>query len=259
MLAIERHRRIVSIVDREGSARATELAKSFGVTQETIRLDLEKLESEGLLVRKHGGAVSVRSMQAEIPFAQRQIELLDEKAAIARKALELVQENDTILLDASSTAWQLGRMLPDFPITVVTNAVKIAVELAPRRNTHVILIGGAMAAPSLSLVGPLAERCLRDYHLDKLFLSCAGVDVERGASDGHEWQATLKRTMMECAEVKCLMVDHAKFNVRALSLFAPLDAFDVIITDSGANKATLAKMREIGLPIQVAAAGLAGE
>lgn len=232
ILAVERHRQIVGIVDRDGSARATDLAKAFNVTQETIRLDLEKLEEEGLLLRKHGGAVTIQSLHPETPFSQRQVALVEEKAAIAREALREIKEGDTILLDASSTAWQLSRLISDMPLTVVTHAVKVAVELSSKSNVRVLGLGGTLSSASLSFVGPITERWMKEFHVDKAFMSCTGMDLQRGASDAHEWQAALKACMMQGSDFRCLMIDHSKFHVKALSVFAQIPDFDLIITDN---------------------------
>lgn len=223
----------MALIDEKGSVRVTELAKLFEVTEATIRTDLEKLESEGMLVRKHGGAITARLMHRETPFAGRKVEWVEEKTAIARKALELVKEQDIIFLDSSTTAWQLAQALPDMRLTVVTHAVQILLELATRRDIHVICTGGTLSPPSLSLVGPLAERNIKDYHVDKLFLSCTGATLEHGATVYHEWQATLNRAVIANAGFKCLLADHHKFAIQSLSVFAQLREFDLIITDKG--------------------------
>lgn len=252
LLPADRHRRIVSMVNRQGSVRAVDLAKLFGVTQETIRLDLEKLESEGLLLRRHGGAVTLHSPHAETPFNERRVALAEEKIAIAREALQHISEGDTVLLDASSTAWQLARLLPDMPLTVLTPAIKVVMELANRRNVHVISIGGTLLGPSLSFVGPLAERSVREYHVDKLFLSCAGIDFAYGLTDSHEWQAMLKHRMIEHSDRRILLIDHSKFGVRALATFARVNEFDVVITDGRLESDMVKKLRASGPSVVIA-------
>lgn len=252
LLPADRHRRIVSLVNREGSVRAVDLARLFSVTQETIRLDLEKLEAEGLLLRRHGGAVTLHSPHVETPFSERRVALAEEKTAIAREALHEIVEGDTILLDASSTAWQVARLLPDMPLTVLTPAIKVVMELANRRNVHIISIGGTLLAPSLSFVGPLAERSIREYHVDKLFLSCSGLDFTYGLTEAHEWQAMLKQRMIEHSDRRILLVDHSKFGVRALANFARLDQFDKVITDDRIDPAMLKRLRAAGPAVALA-------
>lgn len=252
LLPADRHRRIVTMVNRQGSVRAVDLSKLFSVTQETIRLDLEKLETEGLLLRRHGGAVTLHSPHAETPFNERRVALAEEKCAIARAALQDIVEGDTILLDASSTAWQLSRLLPDMPLTVLTPAIKVVMELANRRNIHIISIGGTLLAPSLSFVGPLAERSVREYHVDKLFLSCAGVDFTYGLTDAHEWQATLKRRMIEHSDRRILLVDHSKLGTRALATFGKLTDVDSVITDNRCDPDLLKRLQSAGPAVTIA-------
>lgn len=233
MLTAERHRKILGIIEREGSAKVAELARAFGVTQETIRRDLERLETEGKLLRRRGGAITLSSMRHEVSFAERQIINAPQKAAIAAEAIKRVQPEDTILLDDSTTAWQMARLLPDFHLTVITNALKVAAELAQRPHVTCICLGGTLAPELLSFVGPVSERTLRDYHADKAFLSCKGFDLERGCTDPNDWLAMLKRSMLSVSDRHFLLADHSKFGVRSLTVFASLGDFDELITDDG--------------------------
>ncbi|MCL6443503.1 MAG: DeoR/GlpR family DNA-binding transcription regulator, partial [Alicyclobacillus sp.] len=180
MLVADRHRKIVELVRQEGSIRVAELSRLFQVTEETIRRDLDRLESEGKVIRTHGGAVATEERPLEVPIEQREISRIEQKRAIAAKAVQFVEEGDTISLDASTTAWQMARVLPDIPLTVVTNSVKVAMELANKRYVQVISVGGVLVARSLSFVGPLAERSLDGYHVRKAFFSCSGVHLTYG-------------------------------------------------------------------------------
>lgn len=252
MLVAERHREIVSIVDKENSVRVTELAKRFGVTEETIRRDLEKLEAQGKLLRSHGGAVSVRHIEVETPFSERKIAQAEEKAAIAREAVKRIHEGDVILLDASTTAWQIAQLLPDMSLTVLTNAIKVAVELSNHMHVRVISTGGTLSSRSLSYVGPLAERSLEMYHANKVFFSCKGVDLTAGISDSNEWQALLKKRMLDIAQERYLLVDHTKFGVKALTVFGQLSQVNEVITDSKTSEETVNKLKDLGLSVTLA-------
>ncbi|PTM53289.1 DeoR/GlpR family DNA-binding transcription regulator [Desmospora activa] len=251
MLVAERRHEIVASVDREGSIRVTELAKRFGVTEETIRRDLERLESQGKLLRSHGGAVTLKKNgERETSFQEREITYVTEKTAIAREAVKRVEEGDTILLDASTTAWQMARLLSDIPLTVLTNSIKVAVELADRMHIQVISTGGALSPRSLSYIGPLAERSLEGYHVNKLFFSCGGADLRSGLSDSNEWQAQLKRRMIAIADHSTLLIDHSKFDRRTFAVFADWKEIDAIITDTQSSPQVLQRLSERGLPVQ---------
>ncbi|MFF2446629.1 DeoR/GlpR family DNA-binding transcription regulator [Neobacillus sp. NPDC058068] len=251
MLVAERQRKIVELVNDRLSIRVSELSKIFSVTEETIRRDLEKLEKENLLMRSHGGAVSVEKDQSEPSYLEREITNVGEKKAIAVEAVQLIEPGDQIILDASSTAWYVAKELPDIPLTVVTNSIKVAIELSKKEQIKVISTGGQLLSSSLSYVGPLAERSLSFYHVNKAFLSCKGVHLENGLSDSNELQALLKGKMMETADKTILMVDSSKFGTRAFSQIASLSNVDSIITDSKIAKNTKKQLEENKIKLKI--------
>ncbi|WP_248926224.1 DeoR/GlpR family DNA-binding transcription regulator [Paenibacillus hamazuiensis] len=251
MLVAERRREIMNVLDHGGSVRVVELARLFQVTEETIRRDLEKLEAEGKLVRSHGGAISIKNAERETPFSEREISHMQEKMAIAKEAVRAVEEGDTILLDASTTAWQMARLLPDMRLTVLTNAIKVAVELADRTRIRVISTGGTLSPASLSYIGPSAERMLKEYHVNKLFFSCKGIDLERGLSDSSESNAMIKRRMMCIADRTYLLADHSKFGIKALAMLAPLKEVDEIIADRKLDPSMLQRLTGLNLPVKL--------
>lgn len=244
MLVAERQKKIVELVNERVSIRVTELSKIFSVTEETIRRDLEKLEKENLLMRSHGGAVSIEKDQSETSYLEREITNATEKKAIAAAAVRSIEPGDQIVLDASTTAWYVAKELPDMPLTVLTNSIKVAIELSKKEQIKVISTGGILLAQSLSYVGPLAERSLNMYHVNKVFLSCKGVHLDKGLSDFNESQALLKKQMMDIADETILMVVSSKFGTRAFSQIAPLSNIDCIITDSNIDEETRIELEE---------------
>jgi DeoR family L-fucose operon activator len=244
MLVHERYDKIVQLVNERGSIRVTELSDLCQVTEETIRRDLDRLEQAGRLRRSHGGAVSVKDQQPEIPYFEREITHAEEKKRIAEAAITLIQPNDRILLDASSTAWYMAANMPDIPLTVLTNSIKVAMELSSKEKIEVISTGGILASRSLSYVGPLAERSLDAYHVDKAFLSCKGVHLERGVSESNELQARIKHKMVGMADQVILVADSSKFGVQAFTHVADLNEVDTIITDERLPAAILSQLQE---------------
>ncbi|HWJ76966.1 MAG TPA: DeoR/GlpR family DNA-binding transcription regulator [Niallia sp.] len=232
MLVVERRRKIVELVNQRLSIRVTELSEIFSVTEETIRRDLEKLEKDGLLSRSHGGAVSVEKEPSEVPFMEREVTNAKEKKAIAMEAVKLIEPGEQIVMDGSTTAWFMASELPDMPLTVITNSIKVALELSKKEHIKVISTGGMLLSKSLSYVGPLAERSLESYHVSKLFLSCKGIHISSGLSDANEWQALLKKQMMNITSETILLVDSSKFGVKTFTHIAGMDKIDRIITDS---------------------------
>ena len=251
MLAAERYEKILQIVNDRGSVRVSELSELCGVTEETIRRDLDRLEQSGRLRRSHGGAVSVKDIRAEIPYAEREITRADEKKRIAQAALSDVGAYDRILLDASSTAWYLASILPDMPLTVLTNSIKIAVALSGKEKIEVISTGGMLAPRSLSYVGPLAERTLDGYHVGKAFLSCKGVHLQRGLSESNELQGRVKQKMIEIADRVVLLADSSKFGAQAFARVAGLDEVDAIVTDRGLSAETEEGLKELGIDTRI--------
>ncbi|MBT3192588.1 MAG: DeoR/GlpR transcriptional regulator [Verrucomicrobia bacterium] len=251
MLAIERHREILAVLSKEGSVRVTELSERFAVTEETIRRDLGKLEAQGRIVRSHGGALMSEPEETLRPFAWREVANEPEKAAIVRAAVQRIEEGDSILLDASTTAWHMAKRLNDIPMAVITNSLQIPIALSNRGEIDVHVLGGRLGKKSLSFIGPTAEAQLQQYHVDRLFLSCKGADLDRGISDVTEAQAHLRRIMLDCADKKYLLVDHSKFGQRSLAQICKLTAFDEIITDSGTDSAIIDRLCEMGIKTTV--------
>ncbi|MBD8136854.1 DeoR family transcriptional regulator [Bacillus sp. AFS026049] len=238
MLVAQRHQKIVELVNERSSIRVTELSEIFSVTEETIRRDLEKLEKETKLKRSHGGAVSLQEDDSEIHFSERVITNVNEKKVIAFEAAKRIVEGDRIILDASTTAWYMSKALPNIPLTVITNSTKVVMELSKKEKIEVISTGGRLLSKSLSFVGPIAEKSLTMYHVNKTFLSCKGIHLEEGLSDSNEGQALLKKKMIERSDAVILMVDSSKFGKKAFSLIVPPSEVDEVITDREIDEAS---------------------
>ncbi|KGR75710.1 DeoR/GlpR family DNA-binding transcription regulator [Ureibacillus sinduriensis] len=249
MLVAERHEKITALVNEKGSIRVSELSQIFKVTEETIRRDLEKLENDGKLQRSHGGAVSIKDHDLEAPYFEREIRNVKEKMAVAEEAIKYVAANDRIILDASTTAWYMAKRLPDIPLTVLTNSMKVAMELVNREKISVITVGGSLLQKSLSFVGPQTNNALEYYHVNKAFISCQGIHAQRGISDSNEMQALVKKKMIEISDQVYLLADYTKFGVQAFSRISNMDAIHFVITDSKTNQDQIQELMD--LPIKV--------
>lgn len=250
MLVAERQQKIEEIVNQRKSIRVSELSRMFSVTEETIRRDLEKLERDKKLARSHGGAVSLHPNESlEVPYSEREIMNVEEKQQIAFESIKYVQEGDKIILDASTTAWYMAKTMPDIPLIVMTNSIKVAMELSGKKQINVISTGGTLISKSLSHVGPLAEESFDSYHFDKAFISCKGLHLERGLSESDEQQARVKKRMLGSADTIYVMVDHSKFGALAFSKIGNLDAVNRIVTDDKTDKLTLQRLRDKGLDV----------
>lgn len=251
MMVAERRQQIVEIVNKKNSVRVTELSRLFSVTEETIRRDLEKLENEGRISRSHGGAVKAPPHKDfnEIPYFEREIINVNEKKEIAEEAIKQVDPGDKIILDASSTAWYMAKSLGDIPITVLTNSIKVAIELSNKKQITVISTGGQLLQKSLSYVGPLAESSLKSYHVEKAFISCKGYDLKYGLSESNELQSIIKNKMMSIADIVYVMVDHNKFGIRAFSQINNKEDINCVITDRGTEEKIVEALRENNIKV----------
>jgi DeoR/GlpR family transcriptional regulator of sugar metabolism len=231
MLVAERVQHILRLVNERGSMRVTELSQLCRVTEETIRRDLDRLESEGRLLRSYGGAIRLQQQTSETSYQLRETIHVKEKQRISVEAVKYVEPNDRIVLDASSTTWHMAAQLPDIPLTVITNSLKVALVLSEKKNVSVISTGGILVPNSLSFVGPLTEQALDEYHVNKAFVSCKGVHMERGVSESNEMQARVKRKMVGMAEQVFVLADYSKFDMQAFTMIGAWNQIHHLITD----------------------------
>lgn len=237
-----RREQILCWLQQNGQVQVRDLVEQFGVSEMTIRRDLEHLAGEGRLVRTYGGARPAGPTIREQPYATKATEHTDEKERIARRAAALVSDGDVILLDAGSTTATLARSLGERKdLTVVTADLKIALELCDFPQVRVIVTGGTAQPEGYNLYGPIAEQMLRSLTVDIAFVGASAVDVEQGLTTPTLEKVPLKQAIIRAARRTVLLADAAKFGLRANFQIAPLHAFSHIITDT-AMPAELARV-----------------
>lgn len=252
MLAAERHSRILEQVKKEKTVTVAELSSRLDVSEVTIRKDLIKLETDGLLSRIHGGASIANFLPTERSFTEKQAERQEEKARIARQALTHVQPGDTLILGAGTTTMELAKLLRQVAeLTIVTNAVNVAMELNSHGVHHVILIGGEMRSKSYALVGAVAEDSLKKLSVYKCFIGTDGIHLRDGFSTLSLAEGNVNRVMMERARKVYMLADHTKFGETHFSRFADLSDVDRIITDR-LDGDTLASFLDQGVQVELA-------
>jgi DeoR/GlpR family transcriptional regulator of sugar metabolism len=237
MLAKDRQREIALLVMRSGSVRVDLLSERFVVSHETIRRDLAQLEKMGRLKRSHGGAVRLDNSDYSLTFGEREIQNIKEKQAIAQVAVQCIKQGDAIILDASTTAWQMAKLLPDMPLTVLTTSVKVIATLSHCKNIRIIGTGGEFSHTYMAFFGNVAEDTIRSYHVDKAFISCGGCDLNYGISETSESRASLKKRMLASADESYLLVDSSKIGEKKLVHISKLENFKYLITDKVSTKA----------------------
>jgi len=248
----ERRRKILEILERDGRVLVRELAGRFRTSHVTIRNDLEVLHGRGQLHRTHGGALPLDAGALIDPSLREKEKLHDEeKQRIGKAAAGLIKEGQSVVLDSGTTATAAARALREYrQLTVITNAVNIAAELAGT-SIEVILTGGILRAKSFSLVGPLAEDTLRRLSADILLLAVDGFDVHFGLTTPNLLEARVNRVMMEIARRTIVICDSSKFGRRSLSIVAPPSAVHQVITDGGLAKSDLRTLRQAGIEVTI--------
>ena len=232
MLAVERKNRILSILQEEKKVVVGELATLFDVSEETIRRDLEKLESEGLVVKAYGGAVLNENLQSDMPLAVRKRTNVIGKQKIAELVASRITDNMSVMLDCSSTALFIARRIKDRKnLTIITNSLEILIELKDATNLKIFSSGGLLGEDSFALVGNQADRMISGFHVNASIISCKGFDIDKGFTDSHDMHASTKRVMLENCDTRVLAVDSSKFNHIAFNVVGTLSDIDVIVTD----------------------------
>lgn len=247
MLAAMRQARILEEVKRAGGVRVSELAQLLGVSDMTVRRDLETLAKQGLIAKVHGGATTVELGSTDEPgFEAKSVREPLEKEAIAARAAALIQPGTAVALTAGTTTWTLARHLREIPhLTVVTNSVNIAEVLYKhdRADLTVVLTGG-VRTPSDALVGGVAVSTIRSLHFDVVVMGVHGIDARAGLTTPNLTEAETNRAFAEAARRLVVVADHTKWGVIGLSQIAPIDAVDTFITDdliSSEGRAVLAE------------------
>lgn len=234
MLATQRREKIFELIQEDGSAKVIDLARIFKVTEVTIRQDLEKLEKDGLIIKEHGGAFLKDIIDQVQSFSLGHKENIDKKELIAKKCVEFIQNGDTIILDSGSTTTEIAKKIKGFKsLTVITNALNIALILGAEPGIELIVTGGEFKPPTLSLTGQKAADSFKGLNVHKLFLATAGVTLKAGLTYPSISDLIVKKAMIEAAETTYLVADSTKFGKSALASLGALSLIDFIITDSG--------------------------
>ena len=238
MLAVERAGYIMDTLAGRKIVLVTELSRELKVSEETIRKDLEKLEKQGKLRRVHGGAYLDEGYSNETPFLVRSKIYQDVKEKLAHQCMDFIDEKETIFLDCSTTIFYLAKELINYEkkLTVVTNSLMVSSQLALNPNIRLILLGGELNRDAGAFDGYTVFEALERYHIDKAFLSAAGLDHRVGMTDYTQEQADLRRKVLQEAE-KCIFVsDSTKLERRTTYIVGGLNKIDYLIIDHPVSK-----------------------
>lgn len=249
----KRRQSLLDLLRKQPCFRVVEMADVLDVSQSTIRNDLNALEQEGKLKRVHGGAIlSDQNPLANNSFKRRYQQNLHAKLIIAQHAAQLISDGDSILLDASSTAFCLASALSDRrQLRVVTNGFEVARELAKNTSNSVILIGGYVNYNASSVTGLLSEQIIEDLHMQKAFLSCSGFSLERGMTEVHIEEGQLKRKIIGSSQELFALIDSSKFGKEDLTPFARPENINRIFTDDGLSMTWRENLAQSGIEVTI--------
>jgi len=234
LFATERRQLILDILRDKKRVTVKDLANDVNVSEATLRTDLNILEDEGLLTRTHGGAIlNEEQLPPKKSFSEREKKNRKSKITIAKRAINLVDHKDCILLDASTTTLELARLLAESnkQITVVTNGLSQAIELKENPAINVILIGGIIRMGSMGIEGLLGSSILNQINIDKMFTSASGFTIEEGLTDFNVYEVELKRKMVEKSNKIIALLDNTKIGTSSIASFATTEEIDTLVVD----------------------------
>lgn len=253
MTAFERRQRLLTLLRNQPGVRVPEIARLLQVSEGTVRNDLRALASERQVTRVRGGAVALEDVQSRSPaFAARAQVNPEAKNWIARRAAELIQNGDSIILDASTTVYYMVRYLQDCrSLTVVTNGIEVARVLAQNPSNTVILLGGMLHPDGASVTGSLSEQLLKDLHIKMAFVSCYGFSLDAGLTEVDIPEAQLKSKMIASAGSVVALIDSSKFGKVTLTPFARVDQVSQILADSHLDPVWIERIKQTCVPLTV--------
>ncbi len=248
---VERRKKILSMLSENGQVFVHELSSKFEVSEVTIRNDLEQLEAKNLLIRARGGAMKhEQTVGIDYRISEKHKLNLAEKIRIGKEAAKLINESETIIIDSGTTTLEVAKNLSNInSLNVITNAINIVNQLISNQGVNIIVPGGSLRKKSHSLVGPIAERNLRNFSVDKAFIGVDGYDTATGAYTPNIEEASLNQIMIEIAKEVILVADSSKFKRRSLAFICPANKIDIIVTDDGLSMEVLKKLQDSGIKV----------
>ena len=246
----QRRTKILNLIREDGHAKVQQLSRLFNVSEVTIRQDLEQLEEMGYVQREHGGAF----LKDVGDFARSQKLFnqtnMEEKAEIAQKAIKLINDGDSIILDSGSTTTEIAKLLKNFnQLTVITNALNIAMIVGGEPGINLIVSGGEFKAPTLSLTGDLAATVFKGIHVDKLFLATAGISDDMQLTYPSYSDLVVKTAMIRAAGKVYLVADSSKIGNSSFVGLGRLSLVDAFITDSKISEHQLKAIKDMKMEV----------
>lgn len=255
MYTIERTNKILALVNEKSFVTVAELKEVLGVSEVTIRKLLNDMDHQGLLKRARGGAVSCTAALPEFAEHEKEKKNITEKKAIAKAAYELIEDDETVFLDAGSTTMELGKLIRNGnkrKIVVVTNAFNIANEMLDAVDIEVVFTGGYIRHKIMSCVGGITENTIASMCYDKAFIGANSISMQMGATTPNLYEAQVKQKVMECTKQSVLLCDSSKMGLTSMAKICPLSKFDIMISDSKLKGLSRDQIKELGINLIIA-------
>lgn len=252
---VERRMKIIQKLSAQDHIFVKDLSEEFGVSEVTIRNDLEQLEGKKLLIRARGGAMSFKhEVSFDLHLGEKHKINMSEKARIGKMAAKLISDSDTVIIDSGTTTLEIIKNLQPtlINVTVITNALNIANQLISNQNITLIVPGGVLRKNSLSLIGPLAEKNLTNFHVDKVFIGVDGFDTMKGITTPNMEEAYLNQIMIDIASEVIVVADSSKFLRKSLAFICKIDRIDTVITDSGILEIDKKRLEDANIKVIIA-------
>jgi DeoR family transcriptional regulator of aga operon len=248
----ERHQYIIKKLQKEQYINVVDLCTELKVSSVTIRKDLKLLEDKNLLFKIHGGATLTNPYTVDRSVNEKEQMQSDEKLSIGQAAATLVNENDSIIIASGTSVLAFAKCIPlNLPLTVITSALNVALELSHHPYTEVLQLGGILRKSSSSVMGPYSEAILKDFFCSKLFLGVDGIDLEFGLTTTNMMEAHLNRQMISVSQKTIVLTDSTKFGKRGFGKICNIDEIDHIITDSGISEHTVNQLKSMGITVTI--------
>ena len=252
MFIEERLNKILQLVQDKSRVTVIEATEYLGVSADTIRRDFRRLSDKGLVIRTHGGIMSKESVSFDPGMSEKFIQHQHEKEAIAKKASELVENSEIIILDAGTTTERIVKYLGEKKdITVLTDGLNIAVETT-RRNIQTIILGGNIRNSTLGITGPDTIAMIEHNHADKLFLGVSAVSTSNGLMTANRMEAEVKKSLIKSANQVIVVADHSKMRKTAFYGFGSLEDVDILVTDGGTEADYVQELQDLDIQVLLA-------
>ncbi len=253
MTISERHEIILKKLKEQGKVNVQELSEELAVSEVTIRKDLRLLEDKNLLFRTHGGATLSNPYTSDRPVSEKAKIQAKEKEAIAKEAVKLIGDNDSIILASGTTVSALAREIySQYRLTVITSSLDVSLTLSGRENIEISQLGGQLRPSSNSVVGPYAEQFLNNITCGILFLGVDGIDLDYGLTTTNLMEASLNQKFIEISQYTIVLADHTKFGKRGFGRICTIGSIQHIITDEQTPQSIVNELEKKGIRVTVA-------